>query len=483
MQMNTAMHRRAAAPLPRYGRYQRFGMDAMLIVQIVLIGCVIGRYQQFFPGYESYFYIFCFFLNIAGMGIAIFLAPYAAAVAAIFWSIAAFFLAVFAIRFGTPISGVSLGTYAPIFTAGLLGAHLALGSAKRTMAVIYLGCLGYLLIYLYIVRSIDAQTIFKMQMTGQDIATSIVRSHAGAENDDAGYRVFNCGFFMAYAMFYPAAMLPLVRGWRRILYAALAIAAFVCLWLADFRFNLICVFLSLMVGFVPIGVSLGVRARAVSVVAALLMTGLVAVALLGANFFQLLAFDASGMVRVIEAEYAMEMIPTGPIFGTGLFGRGEDWGTLWGSMQVAPSDIGWYGVLLQYGIMGCLIQLGMLFAMAGMVRRLLAWSPRSPEAVIMLCCLAHLTVSQVITTVLWDGGGAIAAMLAIVFLLSPAARRSAVAARRRIVGGRPGAAAGFAPRHLVPRGPAVARDPVLNRPIQAPADGTGMDTAPTRQGG
>jgi hypothetical protein len=137
------------------------------------------------------------------------------------------------------------------------------------------------------------------------------------------------------------------------------------------------------------------------------------------NPFELLRVDStnSGFARAAEGRQALDIIHRFPFFGTGLISQAEDAPAAYGGSFMAPSDIGTFGIMLQYGLMGLGLALLSNFLIYRMIKRMSESRQVSQGAQnVVLGFFVFTTLFEVISTSLLEGEATLLIALAVSYL-------------------------------------------------------------------
>lgn len=396
--------------------------EAVFLFQLVLLSLVYSQATSFYENLTSPLFYTCLLINVFFALTEVQKNFLASGITFFIIAIILGYQAVFSIQYGTEFTGKFLGTFPGLCMAGVFSVSLRRQGIKSTLFIIYISCIIYLFIYLYLLNSIDAYAVMQQQMVGgKDVSHAILRAH-GSETAASGhteYRIKTSGFHMAYALLYPICMFSTQRRW--IIRSALAIgAAFAtyCLWKADFRFNLLATLIGAITIIIP---TIPGRLKEIGAFSFLVLNLFLTILfwIIDLNPYKIFSGDETGAVRISEFEAGMAAFRHVPLFGTGLPGKGEDYQLPFGNSIVAPSDIGYFGELIQHGVFGIIL----LFFSHWIIFRIIIIAGRHVEIraaqSLMLGIFVYTVFAEILMTVLWEGGASIILSLAIAALGMP----------------------------------------------------------------
>ena len=330
------------AGLSGYGLF-----DAALFIHMFILALIYSHSYAFLGG-ASLFLYYAMAANFGFLALCLFRNLTAFLLVAVMLTIALFYLAVFSLNFGTPVSGRSLGALVGIFSAGAFGVYAQRFGLQRAIWILYLASLAYLVVFIYFTLKLDPYEIAQARK-GDDIIGAVRSAHGSDDRfqSEARFRIVVSGFNFAVGFFYSLAK---ARSFRSIRWVASLIAFSVAIVICDFRFQLASFILLGLFSITP----LNLRTKTIvgAVVTGVFMIAVLACAIFQANMYDFFQADQTGAVRVGEALLANSVFLHYPIFGTGYYSVSDDLTLVYGSNFMALSDIGYLGELLQFGIFG-----------------------------------------------------------------------------------------------------------------------------------
>lgn len=383
-------------------------MDLVVAVEVFILAITYSRTYTFFPEARSALNLTAAILPLAFVVPALFSRIYAALISIAIVAVLLLYQFWFSALWGTPFTATAFGTYQALLVTAMVAIYGRNGDPSRFLAVCFAALLCYLALYLYLYWSIDPAHVMRQQMKGEaDFAAAIRRTHESRSGSmyQSEYKIGTSGAVMAYLVLYSSALLVSAKGVGKKLVAFLLVAlALYALWIADSRFNMAATLVAVVVLMLPIGA----RFRAYGG-ASLATAGIVAyviAAFSNYNIFALFANDQSGAERAAQFLIANPVFLGTPFLGVGLKNAGEDYAAVFNG-DVFTADLGWYGELVQTGLLGMALLLFCHWFMARFVVRLSRERPGALAARMAGAYLVYLACVQFITPQLWEGAGAI----------------------------------------------------------------------------
>lgn len=394
-------------------------IDLAVFLELLLLAIVYSRLYSFFPNYRSV-------INIAAIVIPLlFVVPalYSRTISALY-TIGILFILIFyqlwfSVIWNTPFTGSALGAFQGLALTAMIAVHARDRDPARFLVIMFMSCLVYLVLYLFFLKSIDASYISMQQSRGEsDFASSIMRTHASKNGDttENSYRLVVSGVHLAFPFIYALSWLTVSRSalGRLIATALLALSGY-CLWVSDSRFNTATTLIAALSIFIPLPARLKGFSYFGIAVAGVFAYSVAAFA--NFNLFSFLSFDQSGVVRAQEFVAANPVFLSTPILGTGLWNTGDDLRVPYNGAFVAPSDLGWYGELLQHGVVGAVLLMLCYLAIPLLISRLGRSETGSRLSIRVLTSLSlYFALVQFVTTQLWEGAGAIFVSLTLAYI-------------------------------------------------------------------
>lgn len=398
-------------------------MDVIVGVELFILALVYSRTYTFYPALRSP-------LNWAA-----FLIPLAFVVPAFIFRVQAALITIgivvvlfvyqlwFASIWNTPFTGTALGSYQALLLTAMIAMHARKADPERFLAIFFTAAVCYLILYLYLYLSIDPESIRSSQMQGRDdFAAAIRRTHSsrGGYNSESDYKVGTSGAIMAFLVVYSFAwVLTERRTWKKTAVAAIFAIAVYATWISDSRWNTLSIVLACVMLLVPMGAQKrSYFAIFIVVVGTLLYT---TSAFVSFNMFSVAAKDVTGGARFEEFNVANPVFLRTPVVGIGLKNSSDDYDAVFQG-DVFTSDLGWYGDLVQTGLVGLLLVLLMYWLIAQFITKLLALQGASLSVNFASAYLVYLSVVGYITPQLSAGAGGIILCWALAYTRIPNAR-------------------------------------------------------------
>jgi hypothetical protein len=401
-------------------------MDVIVGVELFILALVYSRTYTFFPALRSPLNWAAFVIPLAFVLPAFILRVQSALITIGIVLILFSYQLWFALLWHTPFTGTALGTYQGLLLTAMIAMHARQGDPSRFLTVFFVAALCYLTLYLYLYWSIDSEQIRYAQMQGNDdFASSIRRTHdsRGGYNDESEYKIGTSGAIMAFLVLYSFAWTLLERkNWRRLAAFALFGLSTYALWVADSRWNTFSTIFACAMLLVPVGARL--RSYSAVIVAATGISVYAIAAFTSFNVFSFIGNDATGAARLEEFNAANAVFLRTPIAGVGLKNSGEDYGSVFQG-DVFTSDLGWYGEMIQTGVIGMLLLFANHWLMARFVTRLARTRNNALAVNSVSAYLFYLACVQFITPQLWEGAGAILLCWVLAFVGGPINRTAA----------------------------------------------------------
>lgn len=400
-------------------------MDVIVGVELFILALVYSRTYTFFPALRSPLNWAAFVIPLAFVLPAFILRLQSALITIGIVIILFAYQLWFASLWHTPFTGTALGTYQGLLLTAMIAMHARRGDPSRFLTIFFVAALCYLALYLYLYWSIDAEQIRNAQMQGNDdFASSIRRTHdsRGGYNAESEYKVGTSGAIMAFLVLYSFAWALLERQSGKRL-AALTVFGFsaYALWVADSRWNTVCTISACAILITPIGAR--VRSYAAAIFAAVGIAVYTIAAFTSFNIFSFVANDATGAARFEEFNVANPVFLRTPVVGVGLKNGAQDYGAVFQG-NVFTSDLGWYGEMIQTGVIGMLLLLASHWLMARFVARLAGLRNYALTVNAASAYLCYLVCVQFITPQLWEGAGAILLCWSLAFFGAPILRNA-----------------------------------------------------------
>lgn len=392
-------------------------MDIILMVEVFLLAFVYSGSEAFFPGLRTPVY----YLSLA---IALIFIPLsfskskvagAAGVGILLTLLGYMFL--FTLNYGTTFTGEMIASFTGLLTVGLFAYHAAQSDLRHTLFLFFIACCVYLGLYFFVVLTLDVMSLVKTQMAGGEIARSIMRTHDSgvAGSGNTAFRIRISAIHMSFGLFYSLAMIQ-ERNYalKRSFWIGSAVLFGAAVLMSDFRYMLAIVVATIILHLLPIRIA--IKASAVLAANVVSIITFMFFALMSINAFVFMANDSTGYVRVQEVNLALEIIEKYPLLGMGLWNNASDFTIVFGAQFMAPSDIGYFGEIMQHGLLGLFLILISNFVIFLLTLRL----GRDPfallEARTILMAFAFIVGMQIMTTLLWESGGSLILALSIAYL-------------------------------------------------------------------
>lgn len=392
-------------------------LDLVVAIELFILALIYSRTYTFFPAFKSPLNWLAILIPLAFVVPAIFMRPYAAIVTGAVAVILLAYQLWFASLWGTAFTASALGTYQGLLLAAMIAVHARNRGPSRFLAIFFIAALCYLALYFLLYATIDAKAIMLQQMQGEgDFASAIRRTHdsRGGPLSQNEYKIGTSGVIMTFMVLYSLALAVSTRniGVRVVAGVLLAITTY-GLVISDSRFNFLATVIAAILVLIPIS---GKWRSYLSLwVAGLGIVGYSISAFANVNLFSLINFDFSGQARVDQFEVANPVFLITPILGIGLKNEGEDFKAVFKG-DVFVTDLGWYGDLLQSGVIGMLL----LFICYYLIVRLIQRLPRTREnalsSLVLSSMLAYLVCVQFLTPQLWSGAGSIILSIAFAYV-------------------------------------------------------------------
>lgn len=401
-------------------------LDIIVGIELFILTLVYSRTYTFFPALRSPLNWISFMIPLAFVIPALKMRAYAAlitiSIVVLLFSYQLWFVALW----HTPFTGTALGSYQSLILAAMFAVHARNSSPSRALAILFIVTILYLFIYIYLNFTIDANSIIQYQMQGiDDFAQSIRRTHdsRGKGNYYSEYKIGTSGAIMSYMVIYAlSAFVSWRNGILRIYAGVLLLLAVYGLWISDARSNTASVAVACLIMLIPMPSRW--RANLGFALAGLGIVTYVFCAFGSANVFSLLAWDYSGAARARQFDVANPVYLETPWLGIGLKNAGDDFAAVFAD-PVYTADLGWYGDLIQFGILGAVL----LFVSFSLVARFVARLTREGEnpfiTRMLSTYLVYLACVQFITPTAFSGSGAIVLSLAFAYLSLPRPRLGA----------------------------------------------------------
>jgi hypothetical protein len=389
-------------------------LDGVLVFNLYLVAIFFSRTFEFFPGGKTLVNSYMFASNVVFMLLAILLHPTARNFIIAMATFLFVELMVFILNFDLKLYAASLASFPALFSCGLLALYARRYSLERAMRMLFTACFGYMLTFLYFHYSIDAYQIALARAHGLETGSSIMIAH-GVDSTaiaDAAFRIAVSAIHLAFGFFYA---LEQYRTRRSLGWLGVTLLFGFCIAVCDFRFMMAAIVLTALVSFVPMAAATKLRAGLAFVFVTII--GSAILALLSINVYGLLQSDATGLIRFFEADTAIDFIRSYPLLGTGLYGTAADLVTVYGNSVLAPSDIGYLGELLQFGLVGLLLLLGcnvLTYRFVQSVQEQRIADIAIPRTLISV--FLFTVIMEVTSTFLWEEGGALLLALSVAYL-------------------------------------------------------------------
>lgn len=383
-------------------------MDVIVGVELFILAIVYSRTYTFFPALRSPLNWAAFLIPLAFVLPAFILRLQSALITIAVVLILFGYQIWFASLWHTPFTGTALGTYQGLLLTAMIAMHARREDPSRFLTIFFVAALCYLALYLYICASINPEEIRSAQIQGSgDFASSIRRTHdsRGGYNLESQYKVGTSGAVMSLLVLYSLGWTLGARStWKRASAITLLMISSYAIWIADSRWNLLSTLIACVLLLIPLGAR--VRSYLAIAVAAGGIAIYTAAAFTSFNMFSLVAKDVTGAARVNEFYAANPVFLRTPVAGIGIKNSENDYDAVF-QADVYASDLGWYGNLIQTGIIGMLL----LLLCHGMIARFATRLSRAPgglmAANITSAYLFYLACVQFITPQLWGGAGAV----------------------------------------------------------------------------
>jgi hypothetical protein len=383
-------------------------MDVIVGVELFILALVYSRTYTFFPTLRSPLNWAAFMIPLAFVLPAFILRLQSALITIGIVIILFAYQLWFASLWHTPFTGTALGSYQGLLLTAMIAMHARRGDPSRFLTIFFVAALCYLALYLYLCASINPEAIRIAQMQGSgDFASSIRRTHDSREGYivESEYKVGTSGAIMSFLVLYSLGWSLTARGivTKMTAITALALSCY-AIWIADSRWNLLSTLIACVVLLIPFGARL--RSLVAVAVAAAGIAIYTVAAFTSFNIFSFIAKDVTGAARVSEFYAANPVLLRMPVSGIGIKNSADDYDTVFQG-DVFTSDLGWYGDLIQTGVIGMLVLLFCHWVIARFAARLSRTPGEIAAANIVSAYLIYLACVQFITPQLWGGAGSI----------------------------------------------------------------------------
>jgi hypothetical protein len=389
-------------------------LDVLLLVELFLLCVAYSRTYNFFPETRTFINLFTLLVPLAFVPFVLRSRPVLALCIASVVALIFGYQAYFSSLWGTEFTGEAIGSYQGLMLGALIALHARTEGPARFLKVFFIAAFLYLILYLYLYTTIDATHILSQQAVGgSDYVSSIRRTHESREGlrELSEFKIGTSGPIMTYLVLYSAALVmsrKSIAGFA-ISFGLFAIAA-LGMWKSDSRFNTAVSIVACVVMLIP--ASSRIKAHISFGLAALGIVAYIAFAMAPVNPFSFLNFDASGAARMNEFDVANPVFRRTPLLGIGLKNTVLDYEAVF-TGDVAATDLGWYGDLIQFGIVGMLLFLWTMWLVVRYISRLSDSRADSLSVRVITAFFAYLVGVQFITPQFWQGAGAIMLSLAL----------------------------------------------------------------------
>ena len=392
-------------------------MDVVVGIELLALSLVFSRTYSFFPEFRSPLLMGVTFLPLLFVIPALVVRPFAAFITIAIVGIVFGYQFWFAGLWGTPFTGDALGTFPGMFLAAMISVHARNATPSRFLAIFFVATLCYLALYFYLVASIDASAIIREQMQGTgNFASSIRRTHEsrGGLMVESEYKIGTSGAVMAFLVLYSLALLLRVRGWVRKLRVLPLVAATVYgLWISDSRFNTLVTAMAAVALLLPIPTR--VRAYGGFAIAVAGCVIYASAAFAPYNVFSNLEWDFSGAARSKEFAVANPVLLQTPILGIGIKNSAEDFDAVF-TGDVYTADLGYYGEMIQTGVVGLLLLALCHWVIARFAVRAERQGDDPLVPRLVSAYLVYVALIQFLTPQLWAGAGSIMLSLCLAYV-------------------------------------------------------------------
>ncbi|MBA2935949.1 hypothetical protein HZF05_17860 [Sphingomonas sp. CGMCC 1.13654] len=400
-------------------------LDGILVFNLFLVAIFFSRTFEFFPGGKSLVNTYMFASNAIFLVLAVMLHPTARNFIIAMATFIFIELMVFVLHFGLKFYAASLASFPGLFSCGLIAIYARQYPLDRAMRMIFAACFAYALTFLHFHYSIDAYQLAVARSHGLETGSSIMIAHGveGTSVSDAAFRIAVSAIHLAFGFFYA---LEQYRARRSTTWLGITLFFGFCIAICDFRFMMAAILLTAVISFIPLSRATKLKAGMGFILVTLI--GSAVLAIFSFNIYGVLQSDATGLVRYYEAEIAFDFIHAYPLLGTGLYGTADDLASVYGNSILAPSDIGYLGEFLQFGMLGLLL----LLLCNMLVYRFVKSAGGRPDSDIVIgrtltSLFLFVAIMQTTSTFLWEEGGALILALSIGY-----ASRSVLSRRPRV---------------------------------------------------
>jgi len=320
-----------------------------------------------------------------------------------------FYSFIFSAQFGVPFTGGLVASYPGIYLTAAFAILAHSRDWKYALRLIFIASILYEMLFLGITFTLDNASFAMLHSLGLEKPNSVIVRHGMFDKDvgDLAFRIKISPMNLAFSLFYS---LFLVFQKRSIVRLSLLAFSVFCIYISDFRFLAVTSLVSTIVPFLPI--KRRTLAKLVICLNCFVMAVFLVAALTDVNLFQVLSFDETGSIRAMAADIAIDWFQRFPIFGVGLRNDGDDYKNLFSSMIFSPTDIGYFGSLLQYGLFGYLF----IFLSNCIIYRFVKEKCRSEKEgydTLMLQIFSFIVLYQLISPFIWEDSGSIILGLAV----------------------------------------------------------------------
>lgn len=383
-------------------------LDVIIGTEIFILAITYSKTYSFFPYLTSLLNWSAALIPLMFIPAALKWRPYSAVFSVSILLLLFFYQLWFSQLWGTRFTGSLIGSYQALITSAMFGIYLRRASLNRLLAVTFIALTIYSILYFYLYMTIDVNSIIIAQSQGDadGFASSIRRTHdsRGGSKWDSEYKVGISGSVTAFLLIYSCCVSFFYKSIKtKIVFRFLLAFNLYIIWISDSRFTTIATILSLItLAFTKNYIRRARFAFAVAVSGAALWTFS---ALISFNLFKLFADDFSGQARSQEFYIANPVFLDNPILGIGIKNSKDDYDTVF-SGNVFPSDLGWYGDILQVGILGLLLILLSFYVMSKFLVRAHTYGADRVNSTILSCYLFYLSLVNFFSPQVTQGFGA-----------------------------------------------------------------------------
>jgi len=311
---------------------------------------------------------------------------------------------------GTPFTGDLIASYPGVFSAGVFALYARHRTIEQCLDVLFISSVVYALLFLFLTFSLDQTQLARAWLVGRgDNPGVFLRHGSDATTGDISFRIRISPLHLVFGLIYAICQ----RRIRRSLPALAFVLLFAgCIYICGFRtlqgISVVCAVFAWAplksARFAHLGLTIIAGTMAVFLCATLLQW----------NLFELFLEDRTGLVRVEETRLAISaLFAINPVLGVGLRNNNTDFERLFGNEFFAPSDIGFYGILFQYGLVGFAAVFALNYFVYRFVRRFIKQRPGTAAARTLALTFLFVATYQIISPYLLEEAGSLLLALAL----------------------------------------------------------------------